>query len=67
MERFECINLNFVRGLPEDEGYEQVLVVTCRLTKLAIFIPLPKKTLVLKKLLLNCYEKSSISTVFRDI
>ena len=41
--RFEAISIDFVSGMHPDQGFEQVMVITDRLTKWAIFKPLKKQ------------------------
>ena len=41
--RFEAINIDFVSGMTLDEGYDQIMVITDRLTKWAIFKAMNKK------------------------
>ncbi|CCC68660.1 hypothetical protein NCAS_0B05760 [Naumovozyma castellii] len=40
--RFEALSLDFVSGFNADRGYDQIMVITDRLTKWAIFCPLKK-------------------------
>lgn len=53
--RFEAINIDFVSGMNADGIFEQVMVITDRLTKWAISVPLPKKvsTLEIAEILFN--------------
>lgn len=46
--RFEAINIDFVSGMEPDGIFEQIMVVTDRLTKWAITVPLPKKVSTLQ-------------------
>ena len=36
---WSSISMDFIEQLPESEGYDSILVVVCRLTKAALFIP----------------------------
>lgn len=40
--RFEAVNIDFVSGMKVDHGFDQIMVITDRLTKWAIFKPLTK-------------------------
>ncbi|CAL9728991.1 Gag-Pol polyprotein [Monosporozyma unispora] len=53
--RFEAINIDFVSGMAPDGIYDQIIVITCRLTKWVIVKPLSKKasTLEIAQLLID--------------
>ena len=44
--RFEAINIDFVSGMTLDEGCDQIMVITDRLTKWAIFKAMNKRFLL---------------------
>src|SRR5882724_2099906 len=38
-QTWDSISMDFIEGLPLSDGHDRILVVVCRLTKMALFIP----------------------------